>query len=272
MAITTAILSDMVVRNLYDATALWNKMNRNFDGLVKDKFAKSIDIPRNPKLIVSKDPVAVDSANRKQALADSDTVNASFEIYTVPITQEEEERILADSKLLNNFLLDTNDALSDGLDADVLAEACASGTLLTWNDAVLSWKNISAINAKFTAMRVPKRDRIIVIPSTRQEEFEDIDLVKQAMAFNRELLEKGVFVINNIRFYISPDVPLTGDEDSLVGIYAPGLAVVLKGYMDRKEAYSNAVRKTYIDYNSGAAIKLLRQQYAVKYLHTVAVG
>jgi hypothetical protein len=263
MALTHGLLADMCLRGLYESQALWNKMNRSFDGLVADKTMDSIDIPINPQLVASTAAVSKTSPNRKKAKTDSNTVNVPFALYTIGLTQEEEERILMNGKLLNNFLLDTNDALSDALDAVVIAEAQTTDKVITWAGANLTWGDIVNVDAKFNLLKVPKRNRVVIIPASRQADFMSIDVVKSAMAFNKDLLEKGVFVINNTQFYISSYVGQIGSKDNIVGINTGGLAVVLKGYMSRNSVYDTDTRMTYVDYNTGAATKLLKTEFAV---------
>ena len=263
MAFTHAVLADIFLKGLYESQALWNKMNRSFDGLVANATMDSVDIPMNPQLVVSSSAVASDSANRKKAKADTSSVNVPFGLYTIAMTQEEEERMLMNGRLLQNFLADTNDAFNDALDSVVIAEAQTTNKIINWSGANLAWGDIVNVDAKFNELNVSKRDRIVVIPASRQSDFMSIDVVKSAMAYNKDLLEKGVFVINNTQFYISSYVGKIGGKDNIVGINARGLAVVLKGYMQRNAVYDVSVRKTHVDYNTGAAVKLLKNEFAV---------
>lgn len=260
---THSILADVFLKGLYDSQALWNKMNRSFDGLVASATMDSVDIPLNPQLVVSNAAVAFDSASRKRPKNDTTSVNVPFSLYTIGLSQEEEERMLMNGRLLQNFLADTNDAFNDALDTVVIAEAQTTDKVINWAGANLSWADIVNVDAKFTTLKVSKRDRIVVIPATRQADFMSIDVVKSAMAYNQNLLEKGIFVINNTQFYISPFVGQIGGKDNIVGINARGLAVVLKGYMQRNSVYDVSVRRTHVDYNTGAATKLLKNEFAV---------
>ena len=263
MALTQSILSDMVLKGLYESQGLWNKMNRGYDSLVSSATMDSIDIPKNPQLVVSSSAVAIDAASRKKAKADTTKVNVPFALYTVAMTEEEEARILMNGKLLSNFLLDTNDAFNDALDVVVLAQAQTTTKVINWAGANLAWADIVAVDAEFNKMKVPKRNRIVCIPATRQSDFMSIDVVKSAMAYNKDLLESGIFIINNTQFYISNAVAEVGGKENIVGINTTGLAVVLKGYMQRQSVYDPATRMTYVDYNTGAAVKLLKDEYAV---------
>ena len=260
---THSVLADVFLKGLYESQALWNKMNRNFDGLVKDATMDSVDIPLNPQLVVSSTAVAGDSVNRKKAKGDTGYVNVPFGLLTIAMTQEEEERMLMNGRLLQNFLADAQNALDDALDAIVIAEAQTTNKVINWAGANLSWTDIINIDAQQNVLKVPKRNRIQVIPASRQTEFQSIDVVKAAMANNRELLEGGVFVINNTQFYISSYVGKIGGKDNIVGISTRGLAVVLKGFMQRQSAYDITTRVTNVDYNTGAATKLLKNEFAV---------
>lgn len=260
---THAILADTFLKGLYESQALWNKMNRSFDAYVADKIMDSVDIPLNPQLVVSSTAVASDSANRKKAKADTGKVNVPFALYTIPLTQEMEAKILMNGRLLQNFLADMTDAFNDAVDKVVIEEAQKSSKVLSWKGAKISFDDIIGIDQKFNELKVPKRDRIIIVPASLQSDFMAIDVVKQAMAYNQSLLEKGIFVINNTQFYISASAGKVGGKENLVGIATPGLAVVLKGYMDRNEVYSLDDRATHIDYNTGVAIKLLKDEFAI---------
>lgn len=263
MAFTYAILSDMVIQGLYEYQGLWNMMNRSFDGLISSQAANSVLIPKNPQLIVSKTGVATNSASRKKTKADTTTVQIDLNTYTIPLTDEVESGLFHNTKLLQNFLRDAPPVLSDQLDADVIAEAQTTDQIISWSGAKLGWGDIVALDAKFNTLKVPRRFRVCVIPAALQGQFMDIDIVKNAMAFNKDLLEKGVFVINNTQFYISSYVENVGGKQNIVGIYTQGLAVILKGMMDRKEVYDPENRRTHIDWNTGAGMKLFRNEYAV---------
>jgi hypothetical protein len=190
-------------------------------------------------------------------------VDVPFETYTVPVKEEIEAKILTNGKLLNNFILDATVALDDQLDSDVIAAAQTTDKVINWAGANLAWADIVAVDAKFNILKVNRKDRIIVVPASRQSDFMSIDVVKSAMAYNRDLLEKGIFVINNTQFYISSYVGQIGGKDNIVGIYSRGLAVVLKGFMSRHEAYDPETRDTDIDYNTAAAMKLMKNEFAV---------
>lgn len=257
------LLADMFLAGLYDSQAIWNKTNRNFDSRVTDKFADSVDLPINPQLVVSKSPVARDSANRKGAKKDTSKVNVPFGLYTIALSQEEEERLFYNGKLLSNVVTDGVAALDDQLDADVIAQALTTSKSGSWTGSTLSWTDVVTLDAMLSIQKAPRRDRVTLIPSQLQSQFLSIDVVKNAMAYNQRLLESGVFIINGVQFYMSPQFA-TADQNTIVGCYASGIATVLKGYMDRKESYDNSTRKTDIDYNTGAAVKLLRDEYAAK--------
>lgn len=254
------------LNGLYAAEGIYNQLNRSFDGLVRGSGATSVDIPKNPNLSVSTSAVAHDSASRKKALADTSMVNVPFVTYTVPVAEEVEAQF-ANPQLIQNFVNDAIDAMTDKIDADVLTEAADSipaGQKINMAGGVLAWKDIVKAANKFTTNRVSrKKDKILVaVPSALEEQFKDLEIVKQAMSTNKDLLEQGVAVIDKMNFVISADVPQVGGKDALLFIYKPGIAVIIKDMMNRKVRYDESTRKDIIDYNSYIAIKKLRTEFA----------
>ena len=266
MPYSHAILFDLVLRGLYDSVGLWNKCNRAYDKFMGNNNGTSAHIPKNPQLVVLDEGSAVDSASRKAAIADTDMVDVPFKILTLPMLQEIEDQILLGNMNINNFIMDADAAFSNKADALVLAEAVASAhadNKLESLGPVLSYEDISMVDQRFNILNIPRSQRIIVIPAARTMEFQNLDIVKQAMAFNKELLTGGVTVIDNKKFYISSVAPQIGGRDTVYGLSAQQMVVVLKGYMERKEVYSTVTRKTAIDYNSGLAVKLARSVGAI---------
>jgi hypothetical protein len=266
MPYSHAILFDLVLRGLYDSVGLWNKCNRAYDKFMGNNQGTSAHIPKNPQLVVLDEGSAVDSADRKAAIADTDMVDVPFKILTLPMLQEIEDQILLGNMNINNFIMDADAAFSNKADALVLAEA-ASGAhadnKLDSKTDVISYEDITMIDQRFNILNIPQNQRIIVVPAARTQEFKNLDIVKQAMAFNKELLTGGVSVIDNKQFYISSVAPKVAGKDALYGLSTQQMVVVLKGYMERKEVYSTVTRKTAVDYNSGLAVKLARSEGAV---------
>jgi len=266
MAYENKLVTSAFLNGLYAGDYLYNLMNRSFDGLVKGSTATSVDVPKNPNLAVSTSAVAHDSASRKKAKDDTTMVNIPFVTYTIPVTEEVEAQF-ANPQLIQNFVTDAVDAMADAIDAAVFVEAVDSipaDQKVNMAGGIMSWKDIVKTANKFTVNRVSrKKDKILVgVPSALEEEFKDLDIVKQAMATNKDLLENGVAVIDKMHFVISADVPQVGGKDALVFVYKPGIAVVIKDMLNRKVSYNVATRSDNIDYNSYIAIKKLRTEFA----------
>jgi len=263
MAFSSAQLMPMVIQGLYDHQALYNLMNRSFDGLAKGGKQTSIDIPKNPQLVVSTAAVAKDSASRKKTKDDTGMVNIPFSVYTVPISDQIEGEFATNGMLLDNFIKDSTEVLGEAFDAAVIAAAQATSKVINWATGVLQWEDITALMQEATTNKIPKRGRVIVIPGSREAQFLNLDIVKAAMAYNKDYMETGIAKVNGITFYVSNNVAKVGGKDNMVLIYGQGLAFVLKRYMERKDAYDTGTRQTDIDYNSYAACKLLRDEYAI---------
>lgn len=266
MSYENKLVTTGFLNGLYAAEGIFNLMNRSYDGLVAGKNATSVDIPKNPQLTASKTAVTESDSSRKKVKTDTVMVNVPFETYTVPIIEEVEAQ-LGTPSLIQNFVADLVDAMADKYDADVLAAAADSiptAQKLTATGGILAWKDIVKGANLFTKNRVSrKKDKILVaVPTALEGQFKDLEIVKQAMSANKDLLENGVAVIDKMYFVISEDVPQVDGSDALLFIYRPGIAVVMKDQLVRKSRYSETYRQDVIDYNSQAAIKKLRTEFA----------
>jgi hypothetical protein len=265
MPYSHAILFDLAIKGLYDSTALWNKMNRSYDRFMNNDRGTSAQIPKNPQLVALTEGVAEDDARRKSAIGDTDMITVPFDTITIPMSQEIEDELLLGNYNINNFVSDCDAAFSHSADGLVLASIAAEAGVqkIDSKSDVLCYEDILQIDQTFNERDIPQAQRIVVIPASRTVEFKNIELVKQAMAYNQKLLESGVFIIDGKQFYISSRTPKVEGRDAIYGIHTQNMVVVLKGYMVRKDVYSLLSRKTPIDYNSGLAKKLCRPEGAV---------
>jgi len=158
-------------------------------------------------------------------------------------------------------------ALEEKLDTDVYAAAISgigAGQILEKKGATLAWQDLTAIQAKFTKAKVPRTNRAVIVDAEMEEEFNEIDVVKLAQAHNPTLLEQGVTRIHGVDYIVSALPPvITGVKRGLIGIYKPGIAVVIKNFMERETVYNKTTRVNDIDYNSYAAMKRLRDEFVV---------
>lgn len=263
MAFSSALLADLVIQGLYDHQGLYNLCNRSFDGLVKGAKATSVDIPKNPQLVASTSAVASDSASRKKTKAGTSMVNVPFNTYTVPLIDEIESEFETNGMLLNNFVKDATEVLGEKFDADIIAEAQTTSKVIQWAGATLTWEDITALMQECTTNNMPKRSRVIVVPGAIESQWLNLDEVRRAMAFNPNYMETGIAKVNGYTFYVSNNVAQVSGKNNLVAIYGPGLAFIIKRYMERKSVYSPGTREEIIDFNSFAAKKLLRDEFAV---------
>lgn len=254
------IFTTMMLSGLYESLAFFNQCNRSYDGLVVDRWAKSIDVPRIPGLTASKvaDTGRVGGAN-------IDVVNLAFATYTVPITEEVENKFALNNDLVAKFSNDGVLALEDQLDADVYAAAIASlpaAQILKKEGATLAWKDLIKLQQSLTKKKVPRRNRAVIVDVNIEDEFNEIDVVKLAQAHNPALLEAGVTIIHGVTYIVSALLPkIDGNSYGLLTMYKPGMAVVIKNFMVREQVYSKTTRVNDIDYNSYAAIGRLRDEY-----------
>jgi hypothetical protein len=262
MPYSKKLVADAVIAALTEGLGIYNLCNRSYDGLVKED-ASSVDIPALPDLVVKTAGSAGDSADRKGVKGDTSMVNVPLDKASVPIKDEILAQFETNGKLLKDFISGANNSFIQHFDTKVLETAVATDQVLQWKGATLAWKDITALNKKFNTNKVPRKGRIIVIPSALEDEFYDIDVVKQAVAYNRDLLENGIVKVQGMTFFVSGLLPQVGGKDAIVGIYGPGLAFILSRFCELKQAWDGVNLQDNIDVLSHFGYKLLNTKFAV---------
>lgn len=270
MALSPVITSSMVMKGLYESTGLFTRCRRDLDGLVTDKWASSVDVPINPQLVVRSTAAALNSADRKKTKADMGKVNVPFQTRIIHITEEYESRAETNGDALNAFVSDVVRAFERDFDRLAVMAAFNSAVdagganLIEWGGQALTKADLDTIKIHFIANEIPNEDQIVVMHTEAGESFKNIDIVKSAMAFNKDLLEKGVAVIDGITYIISADPSLVvNGKPALVGYYSKGVAFVIKKYLDRKEVWSTETTVDYIDFLAYVAAKCTRTEYSL---------
>ena len=118
------------------------------------------------------------------------------------------------------------------------------------------------------ALPISKNDRVIVVDSNLASEFFGIDTVKSAISFNPNYLESGTFLkFMGNNFFITGVMDTitvsSAQKYTMVGIYGPGMAVVINKLGDIKEAWDSVNLQTVVDVICHAGVKLLKNQFAV---------
>jgi len=262
MPYSKKLVADAVIAALTESLGIYNLCNRSYDGLVKEG-ASSVDIPALPSMVVKTAGSAGNSADRKGVKGDTTMINVPLDKAAVPIKDEILAQFETNGKLLKDFIQGANNSFVEHFDTKVLETAVTTDQVLQFKGATLAWKDITAINKKFNMNKVPRKNRIIVIPTALEDDFYDIDLVKQALAFNRDLLENGIVRIQGMTFFVSGLVPQVGGKDAIVGIYGPGLAFILSRFMELKQSWDGDNLQDNIDVLSHFGYKLLLPKFAV---------
>lgn len=259
----------LILKGLYESKGIWNLCNRSYDGRVRDQWASSIDIPRNPQLVVKSSGTTATHADRKGAKRDIDTVNVPFVKAIVPIAEELEAFAETNGQSLQSLVADVVRALEKHFDKacynEALASAVAAGgaNVLDWEAGELQWGDILKINQFFDNNEVPAENRIVTVDSSISTQFKNLDVVKSAMAYNKDLLEKGVAIIDNVRYFIVTGQDKVNDKPALCGFYDQGVAMILKKHMERKTRYDEVNVLDIIDYISYFGAKCTRDEYSM---------
>lgn len=262
MAFTKTLVADAVIAALTEKQSIYQNCNRSYDGLVQ-QGATSVDIPAMPTLVAKTTGTASGHADRKGIKGDTTMVNVPLDIAAVPIKEELLGRFETNGRLLNDFVAGAVNTYAEKFDADTLDAAVTGATATQMAGATLAWGDVMKVPAILNAAKVPQEGRIIVIPTELEEAFYAIDVVKSAVAYQRDFLEGKFMVIRNMKFFISALVPKkVPAKNNIVGIYGPGLAFILSRYMEQERNYDPENLQVNIDFIAHYGVKLLKSSFA----------
>lgn len=234
------VTSDRVIQRLIEQQGLYQLMNRTYDPLVMPG-ATSVRRPRLANLVVRKNTGAsATDASRKKAKADTEMVDTPLDVYAVGILNEIAAQFESNDMLLREYEISMALKLGEQFDIDVIAAADTTTNVIeTAASGVLAWKDITALSAKMNKLKVPRENRIVVIPAELESQFWDIDVVKNAASYNVSTLNSGKFVdFMGMKFYITGLAGLVAGKDAVRCIYGPGLAFILARNGQIEDVYS----------------------------------
>jgi hypothetical protein len=258
------VTADGVVTRLIESNGLYNLCNRTFDRLVVPG-ATSVLVPKLPSLKSRKNTgTSATHSDRKKTKTDTSMVLVDLDIHAVPIADELPGQFESGNMLTTEFEVSATMTLQEGFDADIVAAAQTTTNELEMAGETLSWKDIVQINKTFNQLKVPRHGRLIVIDAELEDQFWDIDIVKQAAAFNKEVISTGTFVtLMGCKFFISGLVEPVDEKKNIVGIYGPGLAAVLSRSAEIKQVWDVDNLQDNIDLVAHFGAKLLSNEFAV---------
>lgn len=257
------ILADSVVTRLIEGLGLYQFSNRSFDGLVRPG-ATSVDIPSLAVPLVKTAGTAPTNADRKKTKTGTTMVNVPLTAYAVPLADEIAGMFESGGKLIQEFIISASAVLAEKFDELVLTQAETTTYTDSFSGATLSWKDITAIVKHFNTYKVPRSGRVIAIPAALSEEFYDIDVIKNAVGFNKQALETGDFIsVLGMKFFISGVVPQINAKEAIVGFYGPGIASIISKMGDVEEAWDGENLQKNYDVLAHAGFKLLANAFAV---------
>lgn len=263
MAFTKTLVADAVIHALTEKQAIYQSCNRSYDGLVA-QGATSVDIPALPTLVRKTTGTSSTHGDRKGIKGDTTMVNVPLSVSTVPIKEEILARFETNGKLMEEFVAGSANTFQEGFDLDVLTEAVTGAPTATeMAGTSLAWSDIMKLSALLNTAKVPQQNRIIVIPAALEEQFYAIDVVKSAMAAQKDLLEGQFVVIRGMKFYISSLVPKkVSGKENILGLYGPGLAFILSRYMQQERVWDSENLQANVDFVCHSGVKLLKSSFA----------
>lgn len=262
MPLNITLTIPLILKGLYESLGLYNKCNRSYDSRVQSRWASSVDVPRNPQLVVRDTAAALGSADRKKTKDDIDTINIPFQKRIIHITDQLEGNYETNGDSLRAFTADVVRAFERDFNNlcanEALANAVAVGgaAVKPWAANELQYADLNKINQYFDGLEVPKEERVVIIDNDVADQFKNIDVVKSAVAFNKDLLEKGVAVIDNVTYMISANLNKVNGKPALVGLWTKALAFIIKKHMDRKEVWDTEETVTHVDFIGYVAKKV----------------
>lgn len=263
MAYSRTLVADSVVQRLIETQGIYSYCNRAFDGMVR-QGATSVDIPKLAALTVNTSGVSSTDSSRAKTKTDTTMVNVALGKAVVPLADEVLAQFESNGVLLKEYITSAALTFQEYFDTMVLTEA-----LTTTNEidsfSELTWLEITAMNKELDVLKVPKRGRIFGISAEFSDDFYNIDVVKNAMAYNSVKLATGEFLdIMGYKFFISGLVPTSSDKNQIVAFYGPGLAFILSRYMELKTGWDETNLLDVNDLLCHFGKKLLNVNFAVK--------
>lgn len=253
-----------VVTRLIQVLSLYNLCNRSYDGYVVEG-ASSVRRPKLALLTAKKNEgTAADGVGRTATGAGTTMVETDLDTYAVPILAEIAAKWSSNDKLRQEYIVSAVLTLQKEFDKAVIAAAQATDQVFNFAADVMSWKDITKISAVMNQNEVPKDGRVVVISANLEQEFWDIDAIKNAASYNMQLLSSGKMIeVLGMKFFISGNVPQVGGKDNIVGFYGQGLAFILSKFGEIKEVYSPDLLADVIDLLAYAGCELDDNKFAV---------
>lgn len=242
-----SVTADAVIQRLYEDKGLYQMTNRSYDPYVR-AGATSVRRPKLATLVAKKNEGAtVSDADRKNTKSGTTMVETDLDLYTVPIFSELTADFESNGAMRREYEISMSQALRREFNKAVIEAAQATSYTSNWAGASLAWADYVAILKHFDTYEVPEEDRVIVTPAAVMDQFYNIDVIKTAVGFNKEILAKGMGnQMLGASWFISGLVPTIGGKQTVVGWSKKGLAFILSRFGEIKETYDpgeSGVRK-----------------------------
>lgn len=268
MGYSKIVTSDVVIQRCIEVSGIHKRGNSSYNNLV-GPGATSVRRPRLPQLVVKTNSgTPMSNADRKKTGEDTTMVTTDLKTYAVPISSEIANQFDTNRKLLNDFAVSASLTLARQWDRDYIYAAvhgCAN-VIQTKLAGAVGWNDLSAISKKFRKLEVPRADLMLVVSAEIEDLVMDIDVIKQAAAFNTLQLQSGgrLVKVGDFDVYFSGQVGKSDNgKDCIVGIYAPGIASIISSSAVMKEAWDGETLKDHIDFVSYAAFEKDGDEFSV---------
>ncbi|TRZ50877.1 hypothetical protein D4R99_05215, partial [bacterium] len=205
------------------------------------------------------------SATRTRAHFDTSMIETPLDVYAVGLENEIVAQFESNDMLLQEHIKRMADALRQQFDKDFIAAGMLSPFVYeTTASGVLSWKDLVKPKKHFTLKQVQPGVRVTIIDGDLEDQFWDIDVVKQASAFSIMKFANGdqkIEMLNQI-FFISGLMPKLGGQPCLLSVHGQGLASIISKFGVMKQVYDATLLSDILDMLAHAAFALDDDKFA----------
>jgi len=260
------VVADQFIAQLIESQGIWQNGNRSYDSLCQPG-ATSVQRFKVGKIVIMKNAAGDDGtgAGRKKAKEDTTPVVSILDTYTARIKAEVAQLFESNDRLRMALLEQTSPRMSEQFDADFIAAMQATtNKLITKASGVCSWEDVTSLLAYATNMKIPQSGRVVVFSAALQSDFLNMDVIKNAIAFNQGLLTGGQFSqFMGTKFYVSANAPLVDGKANVSLAWGLGVASIINRQGVIKEVYSSTLQADIIDIFAHAKFELDDNDFAV---------
>lgn len=261
MSYVKVVTALSLIKALNEAQSIFNTGNRSYDGDAK-AGASSVDIDAMPLLTAKATGSSSVHADRKGP-GDTTKVNIPLVPSIVPVKEKKIDQFSTNGRMAADFIAGARDAHSDYFDAAFIAamDDTDPAYISDFGAEVLEFKDLTDMDAALTGRKVPRRNRFGIVDAQLESVFNNIDVVKRAMAYNPNYLENGIIKIKGVTWIVTANAPEVNGKPAIREYFGPGVTFILNQFMDTERVYDPENVQVNIDFIAYYGAKLLKDAF-----------